>query len=232
MTISRMHESDTIKIGSVHELMERMALEAPRKLSERIVEPRATRVPDVVRKLRQARLKRRMDRSIRLGRTKRAGKGHWKARKAAKRKERQAAWYKRERKKLRERQLADPPRRYKEILRRKWKPRLAGKINSETGMSLLAEVMTQDQYCWLMAYQPDVVFELHPDVIVDTTARNLDSFLEDDRYILRAIDNSSYVSVIDTYHKIVRLDTTKSYTLSNILVVDYYSNLVYYKPNI
>lgn len=226
-----MDELDTIKIGSVQELMERMALEAPRKLSERVVEPRATRVPTVVRKLRQARLKRRMDRSVRLGRTKRSGKSHWKARKAAKRRERQAAWYKRERKKLRERQLADPPRRYKEILRRKWKPRLAGKVNPATGRLLLEEVMTQEEFCRLMAWTPEVLFELHPDVIVDTVSRNLDSFLENDRYILRAIDNSSYVRVIDTYHKIVRLDTTKSYTLDNILVVDYYSNCIYYKPN-
>lgn len=222
---------DSIKIGSIDELLNAMALERTVSVSERDAGSRATRVPTVVRKLRAARLKRRMDRSVRLGRTKRAGKSHWKARKAAKRRERQAAWYKRERKKLRERQLADPPRRYKEILRRKWKPRLAGKVNPATGRLLLEEVMTSDQYCWLMDYQPDVLFELHPDVIVDTKARNLDSFLEDDRYILRAIDNSSYVRVIDTYHKIVRLDTTKSYTLDNILVVDYYSNCIYYKPN-
>jgi hypothetical protein len=213
---------EQIEIGSVQELIERMALEAPRKAYKRDTELPATSVPDVVRKLRVARLKRRMRRQEVLGRTRRSGATHWKARKAKRKAERKKAWKRRSKQKHRKARMNDPARRYKEIYRTQWKRKLKNQPH------LLAECMTQEEYVRLMEYVPDRVFELAEDVTLDTKYRNLASKVADGSWVTTSYPNSQGSRVMDVYHMILRLDTSKSYSLQNVIVVDYYSRLVYY----
>lgn len=179
------------------------------------------RLPKTVRKLRAARIKRKIYRQTVIKKA-RAGDNHYKR----KRKKRNETRWKYEREgqlRYKEKLYSNPATRYFEIKRRCWKKRLTEQQ--------LSEVMSQEEYIKLMEYVPERLYEMRSGVIVDSRHRNLDKYSIDE-LLVNSYPNQKQSAINSFFHKIVRLDITKSYTMDNILVIDLYSNLVLYKPNI
>lgn len=169
-------------------------------------------VPETVRKLRAARLKRKLKR-IEASKG-RAGDNHYK-RKRMKRREEYQKYDLKWRKNKYHKQFKTVEGRYNRI-RELWGRRLTPEqVN---------DCMSLADYQRLMDYVPPKVRELKPGVIVDSRHRNIHKYNGD--YYQNAYPNEE--RIFDCMFKIVRLDNTKLYTLDNILVIDLYTSLVYY----
>lgn len=189
---------------------------------EKVLKLPEKHLPKVVKRLRAARLERRIRQARVLKNTKRSGKTHYKAR----RKQARIEYWKWERPsqlRYKKKLVEVPELRYKEVVRKYWKKRLTEEQ--------LANVMSVEQYVQLMNHVPEKLYELTPGVIPDSRYRNLEQYVRDNTLYSNAYPNVDNTKVINTFHKIVRLDTSKSYTLDNVLVIDLYTNLVLYKPS-
>lgn len=169
-------------------------------------------VPETVRLLRAARLKRRL---ARIEASKgRAGDNHYK-RKRMKRREEYRKYDLKYRRDKYHRQFKTVEGRYAKA-KELWARRLA----------TTDDCMSFEEFARLMEYKPDKVRELHPGIKVDSRYRNLDNYREyHDRYRNRYPNEDR---IIDCMYKIVRNDVSKPYTLDNVLVMDQYTQHVYY----
>lgn len=171
-------------------------------------------VPETVRKLRAARLKRKLKR-IEASKG-RAGDNHYK-RKRMKRREEYQKYDLKWRRDRYHRQFKTVEGRYNRA-RELWARRLS-KEQMENCMSL-------EDFRRLLEYKPDKVRELYPGIKVDSRTRNLDNHRDyHERYRNRYPNEDR---IIDCMYKIVRNDTSRAYTLDNIIVLDQYTHMVYY----
>lgn len=171
-------------------------------------------VPETVRKLRAARLKRKLKR-IEASKG-RAGDNHY-TRKRMKRREEYQKYDLKWRRDKYHKQFKTVEGRYSRI-RELWARRLTPEQ--------MESCMPLDDFKRLMEYKPDKVRELYPGIKVDSRSRNLDNYSEyHERYRNRYPNEDR---IIDCMYKIVRNDISKAYTLDNIIVLDQYTNLVYY----
>ena len=177
-------------------------------------------LPKAVRDVRVARLKTRMYRQIVL-RKSRAGESHYK-RKRLRRNEKRHKYERPGQLEYKRKLYANPETKYREVWRRNWKPYISEK--------LLAECMSKDEYVQLMRYVPERAYELAEGVITDSKRKNIAKFLIQNRLLVNSYPHESKEPINNLFYKIVRLDTSKSFVLDNILVIDLYTNLVLYKP--
>lgn len=171
-------------------------------------------VPETVRKLRAARLKRKLKR-IEASKG-RAGDNHYK-RKRMKRREEYQKYDLKWRRDRYHRQFKTVEGRYNRA-RELWARRLSPEM--------MADCMSLEEFSRLMKYKPDKVRELYPGIKVDSRTRNLDNYREyHERYRNRYPNEDR---IIDCMYKIVRNDVSRAYTLDNVLVLDQYTHMVYY----
>lgn len=170
-------------------------------------------LPEVVRRLRAARLKRRLDR-IEASKG-RAGDNHYK-RKRMKRREEYHKYDMVHRRNRYQRQFKTAETRYKR----------ARELWAKRGVNL-ADCMSLDEFRRLMEHKPAKVRELYPHIITDSKRRNLHEYPKYDQRYRNRYPNEDRIIDMGMY-KIVRNDTSRAYTLDNVIVLDQYTGLVYY----
>jgi len=196
-----MNENLTSILEKVDALLAEKRVKAPISIE---TEPN---VPETVRRLRAARAKRRLDR-IEASKS-RAGDNHY-ARKRLKRRIEYQKYDRKHRQNVYRREFATHENRYKRQ-QRLWLRRIP--------KERLPAQMSLEDYSALLSYVPPKFREIASNVRAGTKRHNLSEIQAECRYV-NSYENEDWQSVEQFIHSIFRIDTSKDYTLDNVVVMD------------